>query len=161
MKSPKSLTRSYSPRPAGSLEQATDSLIAANGPRKFVAGLVRVRETQLIRYTDPGEIAAMPADIIRSLEALCGDPIVTRYLAAESGHVLLRLAPEGEGALDALTADAARDFGELIAGLVEARADGHIDDREAGEAIERIDQMLTDLTGLREQLQTIRDGDEK
>ena len=76
----------YKPREPGSLKQATEMLIAACGGIEASAKLARVGKSTIARYSDPAaDDCYIPADVIRALELHCGDPIVTRYLAAEQG----------------------------------------------------------------------------
>lgn len=152
----------YKPRAAGSLKQATADLVDACGGLKPAAGAARVGRTALFRYTDDADEHAdryMPVDIVAALEARCGEPIVTEWLALEAGCVLMRL-PAGAPESWVKTLSRLNDeHSDVIRSLCEALDnDGEIDAREAGAAIEEIDEDIRALGTLRAQLVRIRDG---
>ncbi|GAB4368192.1 MAG: hypothetical protein Kow00114_27320 [Kiloniellaceae bacterium] len=144
----------YKDRAPGRLKDAVCDLVTACGGAPRAADVARVGRAQLFRYGDDSEENAgrhMPVDVVRALEGLCGDPVVTRFLAAEAGAVLLQVPPAAPPGgdwsvrLSALAKETSDVFGRFAAAL----ADGRISPREAGETIEEIDQAMTRLAELR------------
>lgn len=102
-------------RPVESVEAVTQRLIDACGGFRAAAAAARVGKSQLHRYTDPRETegdAFMPADVILSLEMQCGDPIMTRYLAAWTAHALVDTGRTDAG-----------DYSQQLTACVQAQAD--------------------------------------
>lgn len=153
------MTKSFAQkiRPAGSLKDAATRLIDAVGGAPRAENYVRVSKTQLARYTDPGEVDThMPLDVALVLEKVAGDPVITRYLAAEAGCGLIQ--PEaGAGDVWRLTAATMRGTGEMIAKLIEAEADGEITPQEAAVGLAEIDKLLGPLMALRAEFQSMRE----
>lgn len=155
----------YKPRQPASLKDAVSDLVTACGGAPRAADVARVGKGQLFRYTDDSEDNAdrhMPVDVVRALEGLCGDPVVTRFLAAEAGAVLLMvgqrpvdLSGEWSVRLSTLAKETSDVFGKFALAL----ADGRIGRREAGEAIEEIDEAMAQLADLRAALRAIADGE--
>lgn len=146
----------YKPRTPGSLKAAVSELIEACGGLAKVAKVVRVGATQLQRYSDSEEpVCHMPVDVVRALEGLCGQPIVTEYLAVESGYCLFR-PPTANDAGQTLSVDFARTAqksGKLFEDYANAMGnDGVIDAGEAAELIADTDHLLSVLLHLRAQL---------
>ncbi|GAB5388471.1 MAG: hypothetical protein Alpg2KO_14390 [Alphaproteobacteria bacterium] len=118
------------PRPQGSLEAVTTALIDACGGEREVEASVRVEKSTLHRYTSPNHPHHMPVDVVRACEMKCGQPILTRFLAAELGFALIDLkdgAREGTGNLIEL----AENFSKVVQRMELARADGMVDPEEA------------------------------
>jgi hypothetical protein len=154
----------YKPRPPATLGSATEALINACGGPSAAADLpgCRVGRKQLFNYTDDEEDNAdkwMPADIVRALERHAGDPILTRFLAAESGHALIPLMLDVDiMALPPQVARAAKEAAEVFGAMAIDLADGTVTAREAGRTIEEIDDALKAFGALRGELMAIRDG---
>jgi len=140
-------------REPGSLKQATTQLIDANGGPQVAAEGCRVTAGMLFKYSDPDDenrLRFMPADIVRGLERRCGDPIVTRFLAAELGHVLLKLdVPADIGALPPALASAAGEASDVYKIAAEALADNKLAPGEAAKLVREIDQALVAFAALR------------
>ena len=95
-------------RAPGTLKQAYRDLITGCGGFEAAALKVRVSVSQLNRYTDPTidrEDVHMPSDIVAALEAHCGRPIVSGWLAQAVGFRLVAVEPsEPSGLHDLVTA---------------------------------------------------------
>ena len=81
----------YKPRRPGTLKEAVADLVYTCGGQGESARLCRVSKAQVNRYTDDSDDNAkvhMPVDIVALLEEHCGEPIVTRFLAAERNRAL-------------------------------------------------------------------------
>lgn len=158
----------YKPRPAGSLKQATAGLVEACGGLAAAAGVARVGRTALFRYTDDSDDHAdryMPCDVLRALERQCGEPIVTRYLAAEAGAVLLMLPnAEAGGGIGAAASLLAKESADLFGAVTEAidtrgKHGSDVSPGEARDIIKESDEAMAKLAQLRALAMTIRDGE--
>ncbi len=88
-------------------------------------------------------------------------PALAEFFAALADGVFLPLAIDGGlSELHALTAEAARESGETIAGMIAALADGRVDQREAREGIQHIDDTVRTLAALRSLLLARLEGEE-
>lgn len=153
---------SYKPRPAGTLKDATNDLIQACGGFRRAADNTRVQQNALFTYTDPGDDNAgryMPVDVVRGLERVAGDAVVTRFLAAEAGCQLVDLAPAARvenwhAALKGLLKEQSED----VAALLDAMADDEITPHEAGHLVKELDQTTKVIADMRAQLVAIREG---
>jgi hypothetical protein len=148
----------YKPREQGSLKEATAQLITACGGQKKAAELVRVKPTQLGKYSDSDprfDDCFMPVDIVTALEAACGEPIVTRYLALARGALVIDLPKAGDGPYSEKLARMAKEGGQTFAAGARAISDGKITLREAraakSEALELASAVcgfISDLDGV-------------
>ena len=143
----------YKWREPGSLKQATARLLDANGGPQGAAEGCRVTAGMLFKYTDPNDenrLRFMPADIVRHLEQRCGEPIVTRFLAAEAGHVLVRLdLPTDIAALPPALAKAAAEASDVYRVAARALMDGSVDARDAARLVAEIDEAITAFATMR------------
>ena len=128
----------YKIRARGSLKEAVVALIAAAGGPKGLHGAAthtRVSAQQLFKYGDEGDdnkATHAPADVVLDLERIAGEPVVTRWLAAEQGCALVRVRFEHtQDALAALVAFAAAQSTEVFESGYRALIDGTISKAEA------------------------------
>lgn len=159
---------SYKRRPPGTLKDATDQLIDAAGGQKKVADLFNWKRQYLHEYSNDGgddTNRTIPAGLARQIEAFIGDPILTRFLAAEAGCVLLPL-PKGAGAGQAGMdcARIAQRFGELMeeyAKALCARGQGGaaVTQAEAGRLVAEMHDLLEAMAGPLSAMSAIRDGE--
>lgn len=159
---------SYRPRPAGTLKQATDVLTDAVGGGTRAADLTGLSKHMFYRYSSDSEENAnctMPAGIIRQLETVARDPVLTRFLAAEQGYILLKVPDHpGGGLLAERAASIASQVGRLFENIARALSpvgDGGSDvtAREAGGLIAELDALILLGSALRGELVAIRDGE--
>ncbi len=153
----------FKARPAGSIELAAEMLINLVGGLSAAANVpgCRVGRQALFTYTDRDEYSDrhMPVDVVRVLEREAGDPVVTRYLAAEAGHVLWRVdLPEDLQELSAQVAKVGKEVSDVFAELAADLADGKMTAREAGRAVNEIDEAIEALATLRAACAEKRDG---
>ena len=156
----------YAPRPAGTLKSAQADLVERAGGLDRAADIGGKSRSQIARYTDPGERHHMPADVVRRLESAVGDPVVSRFLAAEQSCVLVPVAgAEGgdEIALDVITVG--EDFGVLCRdyhdAMLNPRSRNVVDAREAGRLVVDIDRMMGHLAAMRGHAVAKRDASQK
>lgn len=151
------------PRDLGKVKDVVTRLVSACGGIKSAAAVdgVRVGKTEMGRYTCDDQFKGshfMPVDVVLALEAHCGAPIVTEYLAAEAGAVLLRIPREVTGKWLAEITRLTDERADVVRAICEALdGDGAIDAREAGRAIKEIDEDMAVLASLRARLADIRD----
>ena len=122
----------YIERSPATLKGAEDELVKACGGLERAAALTRVRYSQMQRYTAPSDPDChMPADVIESLELHCEQPIVTRFLALQTQHVLISVS-EGASADTAVhMANIGQETGALFKEFGESIADGTVSTKEA------------------------------
>lgn len=153
----------YKPRRQATLKAATSELVTACGGQPAAAELLGVAKNTVFRWTDDGDENAarfISAQAVRLLERAAGEPIVTRLLAAEQGHVLLRLDQVVLAAdMGAAVADYATETSEAFARLAQALADGRMTPAEARAAITEIDQAQAVGGALRERLRLVAEED--
>lgn len=158
----------YKPRPAGSLKAATVELIETVGGIGRAADLAGRSTSEVHRWGDSSDEnmgRSIPAAELRALEQAAGRPIVSAFLAAEAGGLVL---PPGAGgasaAIEALDVSAlaklAKETAEAVAALAEGLADGRFTPEEAGRAVTQIDEAQAVLGGVRLLAVAVRDGGE-
>lgn len=136
---------------------------ACGGSRR-AADVARVGKASLFRYTDDSDDNAtrhMPIDVVRALEQMCGRPVVTRFLAAETGYVMTQVPEGGQLRLDwsLRLADLAKENSDVFAKFGEILADGKISRLEAGQAIQEVDEAMALMGAIRQVLRDIADGE--
>ena len=154
----------YKWREPGSLKQATAQLIDANGGPQGAAEGCRVTAGMLFKYTDPNDenrLRFMPVDIVRGLERVCGDPVVTRFLAAEAGHVLIRLdLPDDVAGLPKALAQAAAEASDVYKVAAQCLEDGNVEPGEAATLVAEIDQAMEAFAAMRTLVARLREDGE-
>jgi len=130
------------------LKIKTADLIERVGRLVAAAGFCRVSKTMLARYGSEGVAdrdCFAPIDVVRDLERLVGDPIVTRFLAEEAGHVLIprpRFEGVTVGDVQAAIGACAFEHGEAVSTTLSALADGRVTGGEARRIIKEIDDSI-------------------
>lgn len=138
----------------GSLKAAVARLFDQAGGVPRVMLTLRKGKSQVYAYADEQSEHELHLSQAAALTT-AGAPALAEYFAALAEGVFLPLAIEGgDTALHALTAEAARDSGETIAGMIAALQDGRVDRAEAREGIEHIDETMRALAALRAALTT-------
>lgn len=150
--------------PGGPKEIARAAIEAFGGIDAAAAELGRSR-SEVFRWTSEDEDGAgrfINIHHVRRLESLLGEPMITAWLAAEQGCVLLPLnLGELERSWVGISAQVAREAAEVISAIAEAyEPDAEVDRREAGDIVERMDHALGVLAALRQKLTRIRDGED-
>ena len=149
-------------RPEGSLKEATHELVEAAGGQYKAADLAGLSQTMMVRYTDPDGRNAettMPVAVVRTLEAHTQDPVLTRFLAAELGYILLKIpTAAGSGQLGAECAAMFAETADCAAEMCRALKDNRISHAEAGRVINALDDVVEKAAAIRAVLVPIRDG---
>ncbi len=129
------------------LKERTGELIAVVGGLEAAAAYCRVSKTTLGRYASQSVADVdyfAPVDVVRCLEAVAGEPIVTAHLAVEAGGafvVVPRAAADG-GDLLTLLAAQSRESSELTNALCLGLADGRLTGAEARKARIEVQQLV-------------------
>lgn len=76
-------------------------------------------------------------------------PACAEYLSLRAGGVFVPIAPAGDDDLGAHTAESIKQSGEACAEIVQAMANGVIDDHERPNAIRELDEAIRALVNLR------------
>lgn len=151
----------YKRRPAGTLVEAQSRLVEMAGGLVRAGDLAGRSKSQVARYTDPADFQAMPADVVRCLEREAGEPVVSAFLAAEIGAVVLPLPAEPEADLHghcrAMVERAAECFRLYGAAMADRTSPGRIDAAEAGALVAGIDRTLAALGALRAACRAVSD----
>lgn len=148
------------PRPAGTLKAAVLELVEAVGGHVRAAEIVEASKGHVQRWTDPdGEAAGVLPGVgkIRTLERAAGDPVVTRFLAAEAGHALMPMGQSASETIAVLLALSAGEIADVLRAGAEAMRDGHVSRAEAMEMLPEIDQAMRALGALRAYVVDLRD----
>lgn len=155
----------YQKRTPGSLKDAQQRLVSAVGGLDAAEIVLegRVKRGQLARYTsqiDDNLFTHMPADVIRTLERVAGAPVVTEFLAAEAGAMLVPVTTcesRAESYLAHLGAVGEKS-GDLFRTMTGALADGVMTPVEAGENMAVVMHLTSALAVLYARLAKVRDG---
>ena len=140
-------------RQPASLKSVFAELIAKSGGTHRAAELVNSSATIIHKCTDP---LYPPKELriswVRILEKMCGEPIVTEFLAAEAGCLLIKLRYDLNDNLMQDIARIGREYGEFMDRLGRALSDGFVDPSEARELIVELDEMAGAMAAAREVL---------
>mgnify|MGYP001042125909 CR=1 FL=1 len=151
------MTRSfYKRRTRGTIKEAEAGLVAACGGLKQAATASRLAKTVLAQCTDDDHATRhLPVDVVADLERASGDPVVTRYLAALSGHLLVPVRGVSREPYPLVLASVTKETGELLgaagAALREGRlspAQAHVVKREALDVAAALAEMLADCDAI-------------
>lgn len=157
----------YKRRPHGSLEQATEALIAACGGLTAAAALpgCPVGRTMLFRYTDAdaevgegGGRRSMPAALVGYLESVAGKPFVSAWLAARTGHLLLGVEDVDQGEVEIDLARIGETTAATFADFARAIADRRIDGSEAWRIEGDLDRLIAAALAAKSDLREIQDA---
>jgi hypothetical protein len=88
-----------------------------------------------------------------------GEPVVTRFLAAEAGHALMPMEGDRAATICVLLALSAGEIADVLRAGAEAMRDGHVSRREAVQMLPEIDQAMRALGALRGFVAGLRDGE--
>lgn len=136
---------------AGRLKTAFINLVDANGGVETAAAGLRVKAWSIYQYMN-GNTANRnpPIDIVLALEDRCGDPIVTRAMAAEANNLLLPMPVDGAvGDLALSLHKIGKETAEIFATACAGMSDGTLDPNEAALLLVDIDTAITAMVELR------------
>lgn len=145
------------------LKAATRAVISQAGGTEWAARGSRVQKSNLSDYQNVNrDDVFMPIDVALDLEALTGDPFVTRALAREQGHTLIKLPrPLDRQSWIECLGSISKECGETISALGEAiRGDGEVTAEEIRTLNLRaaVDETIETLVEFRHSLGEIERG---
>jgi hypothetical protein len=159
----------YIPRDPGTLKDAQMALVCAcGGSDKAAAAVVmtgrKMSGTQMHRYTAPDrgddqQPCNMPADVIGILEAACGRPIVTQFLALKTHNVLLSVKGGKSADISEHMAIIGQETSILYQRFSESLKDGSIAADEAGMILAAAHRDLAALAALCGDLGRVQRGE--
>jgi hypothetical protein len=112
---------------------------------------IGVAPPTLYAYCDPGVSDEITFARVAALTC-SATSAAAEYLAHLAGGVFLPI-PAIDGTLGALTAEAMKEHAEACASIVNAMADGRIDDGERQRSIRELDEAIAALVHLRQAVQ--------
>lgn len=130
---------------------------AAFGHQKVAAAATRVEQQAISNYgsTHPDNAEKfMPADVLLDLARTSGNVSLLRFMAEQVGCLLVQL-PQGVAG-DSITTRSgrtAKEFGEVMSGVLAAVADGTITEAEARPILQDIHELMLELSALAEAVQ--------
>lgn len=130
------------------LKAAFRELVDLAGGQTAAARVARVSQQQLGRYcstADEFEDCFPPADVVADLEAECGQPVLTRFMAALAGHDLHRRDPDRKSALLALFGEITSEAAETVGRIAADLADGVISEEEAAAQRKHLGELMDAL----------------
>lgn len=119
-------------RTPASLKEAYSHLVDACGGDVAAGNLAQKSKSQIQRYTDEAEPDVhMPVTVALALEASCGNPFVTRFMALATNHILLNTTTKDDAPLAQDLAAVGREMALLFEEFGASLSDGKIDGPEA------------------------------
>jgi hypothetical protein len=142
------------------LKAATKSFIRqAFGVQKLAAASTRVGQQAIADYGNAalGD-SFMPIDVLVDLVTESGDTSLLRVIADMAGCLLVPL-PEGraDDAVDTHTIRTAKDYADLVAAIMSAKADGRITPHEKPKILTDIRDLMIELAALAEAVKEVRE----
>ena len=142
-------------REPGTLENAVATLLGRFTKLMHAAEYCRVGPKNLSAYANPYQTGRhMPVDVVRDLERVARDPVVTRCLAAHQRQVLFRI-PEtfGHGFWDRHFREIVRESAEVFVMYSEALERERVSRNEAATLMVEVDRALAAFAALRNSLE--------
>ena len=139
-------------------------LLARAGGLEAAASFCRVGKSTLARYASTAAADAecfAPVDVVRDLEALVGEPIVTATLCSMADGVFVALPPAPATRVDLLQlmAAQAKEQSDVTSAICIALSDGTMTPAEAAVALAEQEQVIRLAAALRAELMTIVEGE--
>lgn len=142
-----------------SLKDAATQLVTACGGQERAAAMTRVSSSQIHRYTAPDQHDyQMPIDVVLALEIASGNPLVSRFMAQETGHILISTSPADNSPLAQDIATVGEGLAKFFAEWAAAMADGDVTPKEAARIEKRAVEGLNALAAVIAETRRIRKG---
>jgi hypothetical protein len=142
------------------IKAAFEELVGRVGGQVPAEASCRVSQSTIQRYCSTlDEHAALfpPADVIRDLEAVAGEPIVTSMLAGLAGYTIVRepnVAAPSKDVFAAL-ADLSREMSDITTAVCTGFNDGKFCDVDAARTIREVNDVIERAAQMRALLQSI------
>lgn len=156
------MDRSFTPTPSQRHhKRLARRLIELVGGVEAAAHYCRIGKSQLSDCCNPNIPAFLPSDVIEDLEAIAGDPVLTRHLARVAEYLLVP-QPQGgddpDGLMQSVT-EITAELGDVAHAVRAGLTDGKVSRGEAITAIEQLDDLDQASARLRSKLLRIVDGE--
>ncbi len=138
----------YKPRDYSTTKEVVTRLLDQAGGVKKAAHLLDRSTTQTMAYSDPATSDEISFDQVRRLIEATGAAAPAEDLASLTGGVFLPCDAPKE-AFDHLVAKSAKEWGEFIACVVKAHADGGLDQIERRDMLRDLDNLIRTLVAAR------------
>lgn len=129
------------------LKAAFRDLVALCGGVNRACGLTLGCQSKMSEAMSPAHMERMPTlRQIADLEAECGVPVVTRFLATLAGFTLSpTVAKATNKTMHGHLSQIIRDSSDFTASLAVALSDGKLDPRERASLISQVNHLMDDL----------------
>lgn len=139
-------------------------LVGRIGGLEAAASFCRVGKSTLARYASVVHADAecfAPIDVVRDLEALAGEPIVTTTLCAMADGVFVPVSnvPAGTGDLLGLMSKLSGEFNDTTRAVCSGLADGNFCPVDAKKLESELDDVIRVAVGMRALARSIRGGE--
>jgi len=149
----------YKPRQPGSLKQAIALLVEKCGGQTAVAGLWKCSPQNVARMSDDGSPQNPPRiDQILILEALCREPVVTRFMAGEVNCIVEPVNCGIREPLALIMGKITSETGELLSAAAMSVASGRMTPANAAIVLRETDDVVCALVDLRGDCRAVLKG---
>lgn len=147
-------------RKPGSLKEACARLVARGGGQTKVAALWGCSPQNVARMTDSDSNQNPPRlDQVMMLEALCRDPIVTSFMAAELGCIVEPVACGPHKPLAFVLGNITKETGEMLSAAAQAVGAGNLSPVNAATVLRETDDVLRGLVELHAACREVLSGE--
>lgn len=138
------------PREAGSLKLAVLELVNACGGPKVVASLLGCSAQHVARMTDDAHPKTeMSLSRVLVLQSVCGQRIVTEYLAAEQGCIVEQMHLGAHQSLPIVLGRVTSEMGELLSAAAKDVQGGTLTATNAATVLDETDDVVSAVLQLR------------
>lgn len=151
------------------LKRRFDKLLELNGGQTEVVTLKLTRggQTDFSRWASTNDEHVdetprfAPADVILDLEAACGEPLVSAYIAQQTNHVLVKLPDPVRDVTDLgrITGKAMKEVGDVFSDMGKMLDDGVLKAVESETLARDIDEAMVMLVTLKMMAQRVAKGE--
>lgn len=150
------MTAPYKPRKPGSLKEACAELVARCGGQTQVAKIWKCSAQNVARMTDDGNAQNPPRiDQIVVLEALCREPIVTRYMAAAQNCIVEPVRVAAHESLPIVVGRITSETGQLLSAAARDIQAGRLTATNAAAVLRETDDVIGAIAQLRAEARAI------
>lgn len=148
------------PRKPGSLKQACALLVERCGGQKAVAAIWGCSAQNVARMTDSDSAQNPPRiDQILVAEAICKQPIVTTFLAAELNCIVEPVALSEHQSIPMVVGRCTKEFAELLTAAALAVQHGQLTPVSAAALLRETDDVVGAMFSLRAEARAVLRGD--
>lgn len=146
----------YKARVPGTLKDAQAALIAACGGPVAAAEKCRLGKSVLQIATDADHPTRnLPVDVVECLEAACGDPIVTRYLAISQNCLVEPVHCDSIDPLAVVVGRVTAETGDVLSAAARDVQAGRLTRANAIGVLKETDELVAALIALRTEARAV------